>query len=60
MKERGLKEQIQLAGSIAGVEALLLKGNGYKYASTSTKNKWKKIGAAKIKELTKQVTGQEK
>lgn len=60
MKERGLKEQIQLAGSIAGVEALLAEGSGYKYASKSTRNKWQRIGAARIKQLTKQVTGQEK
>lgn len=51
--KRGLKEQIQEAGSITEVDALLLKGNGYKYASNSTRSKWKRLGAARIKELSK-------
>lgn len=52
MKTRGLKEQIQNAGSIAGVEALLAEGNGYDQASKRTRNKWKKAGAARIEHLT--------
>lgn len=58
--KRGLKEQIMAAGSLAGVEALLSEGEGYKYASTNTKNKWRKTGALRIKQLTEQATGQEK
>lgn len=56
----GLKQRLRAAESKGVVGALMLDGQGYKYASGHTQRQWARIAKEKLKEFNKEIKNAKK